>query len=102
MLQNASAAIVVVANHDIHNSISEDYIPQDCAAATENILLQAVAEGLGACWCGLFPKPDLVAGVAEILGITGSRVPFNVIAVGVPDEEGGARGFYEEAKVSWV
>jgi nitroreductase len=101
MLKTASAAIIVVANYDIHNSISEDFIPQDCAAATENILLQAVAEGLGSCWCGVFPRAELVAGISELFNITGNRVPFNVIALGLANEPEGPRGFYEEAKVRW-
>ncbi|MDR1088249.1 MAG: nitroreductase family protein [Coriobacteriales bacterium] len=101
MLASASAAIIVVANFDIHNAISGDYIPQDCAAATENILLQAVAEGLGACWCGVYPKEDFVAELSRIFDIKGNRAPFNVIALGVPDEAEGARGFYEEEKASW-
>jgi nitroreductase len=101
MLATASAAIIIVANFDIHNAISGDFIPQDCAAATENILLQAVAEGIGACWCGVYPKENFVTELSRIFGIEGNRVPFNVIALGVPDEAEGARGFYEEEKVSW-
>jgi nitroreductase len=101
MLKTAAAAIIVVANTEIRNEISGDCIPQDCAAATENILLQAVAEGLGTCWCGIFPKPEHVAGFSELFGLDDSHVPFNVIALGVPDEQEGSRGFYEEAKVRW-
>jgi nitroreductase len=101
MLKSASAVIVVVANFALHNDISEDYIPQDCAAATENILLQAVVEGLGTCWCGVYPKENFVASISQLFGIEGSRVPFNVIALGVPDEADGSRGFYEEDKVTW-
>jgi nitroreductase len=101
MLKTAAAAIIVVGNHDIKNDISEDYIPQDCAAATENILLQAVAEGLGTCWCGVFPKSPFVAGITELFKLSEQRVPFNIIAIGVPDEAEGARGSYEEDKVRW-
>ncbi|MDR2196518.1 MAG: nitroreductase family protein [Coriobacteriales bacterium] len=101
MLKTATAAIIVVANNDIKNDISGDYIPQDCAAATENILLQAVAEGLGTCWCGVFPKAEHVAGFSRLFGLEGNRVAFNVIALGVPAEEEGSRGFYEEGKVRW-
>jgi nitroreductase len=101
MLKTASAAIIVVANSDIKNNISGDYIPQDCAAATENILLQAVVEGLGTCWCGVYPNTEHVSKLGKLFDLQDNRVPFNVIAVGVPDEEEGSRGFYEESKVRW-
>ena len=38
--------------------------PQDCAAATQNILLAARALSLGSVWCGLYPAEDLVPSVA--------------------------------------
>ena len=32
------------------------YWVQDCAAATENLLLAVAAKGLGAVWCGVYPS----------------------------------------------
>jgi nitroreductase len=102
MVKNASAAIVVLANLDIHNEISEGYFPQDCGAATENILLQAAGLGIGTCWCGVYPKENRVAEFKKLFNLPDNVIPFNIIAVGVPNEEFGSRGFYEEEKVRWI
>jgi len=101
MLATASAAIVVCALPEVQNDhIKSGYYPQDCGAATQNILLEAVGLGLGCCWCGVYPKEDRISGIKEALGIEG--LPFNVIAVGVPDENPKARGFYDEKKVRFI
>ena len=100
MLQTASAAIIVVAIPQ--TGTPEDYFPQDCAAATENILLEAVSMGLGTCWCGVYPKNERVDPVRKLLKIPLPKIPFNVIAIGVPDESPEPKGFFEEAKVSYI
>jgi len=104
MLETASLAIIVVALPDVQEAYKEGmpkgYYPQDCGAATQNILLAATALGLGACWCGVYPKPNRVPEVQKILNTT--KLPFNVIAIGVPDEAPAARGFYEESRVTYL
>jgi nitroreductase len=100
MLSSASLAIVVCARPDLQDSVSEGFFPQDCGAATENILLQAVELGLGTCWCGVYPKEPLIKALKEALGI--GSTPFNVIAVGAPDETPEARGFYDEGRVNII
>ena len=100
MLETAAAAIIVVAVPQA--GISDDYFQQDCAAATENILLEAVSLGLGTCWCGIHPNKDRTASFRKLLSIPESKIPFNVIAVGVPDENPAQKGFFEESKVSFM
>ena len=102
MLQTASLAIIVCIDLDLKNKTSEGFFPQDCGAATQNILLQSAELGLGTCWCGVYPKEDKVKYFKEIFELSENIVPINVIAVGVPDEEWGSRGFYEEDKVKWI
>jgi len=55
----------------------------DLAAAIENILLQAVEEGLGSCWIGSVKREKL----AELLSIPEGYVIDSVVALGYPDEE---------------
>ncbi|MCL1793564.1 MAG: nitroreductase family protein [Oscillospiraceae bacterium] len=100
MLETASLAIVICALPDTQKGIAGDYYPQDCGAATENILLAAVEMGLGACWCGVYPKEERIAEIRRVLGT--AKLPFNVIAIGVPDENPKARGKYEEGKVKYI
>jgi len=99
MLKTASLAIVICALPEVQKDIAGGYYPQDCGAATENILLQAVELGLGACWCGVYPKEERIAEIRKVFGTT--KLPFNVIAVGVPDEDPAPRGHYDESKVIW-
>jgi nitroreductase len=102
MLKTASLAIVICAFPDVQEGIAAGFYPQDCAAATENILLQATELGLGTCWCGVYPNAHIIAPVREIFGIAENVVPINIIAVGVPDEQPLARGMYREEKVRWI
>ena len=104
MLSTASAAIVICAlpevQEGIQGGIAEGYFQQDCGAATENILLQAIELGLATCWCGVYPKDYLIERVKTILDI--STLPFNLIAIGVPDEMPKSRGHFDENKVRYV
>ena len=102
MLATATLAIVVVALPEAQETVMDGmpagYFPQDCGAAVQNMLLAAVELGLGACWCGVFPKENRIAEIREILQT--EKLPFCVMAVGVPDQSPNPRGQYEEAKVT--
>ena len=100
MCQTASAAIIVVALPQ--NGRPEGYFPQDCAAATQNILLEAVSMGLGTCWCGVYPKNERITSIREYFKIPEPKIPFNVIAIGVPDEYPDRRGMFEAARVTYI
>jgi len=80
-------------------TISEHFFVQDCSAATENLLLAAVALGLGAVWLGVYPREKRVADVREVLGIPETIVPLNLISIGHPAEKKEARTQYDESRV---
>ena len=101
MCKTATAAIVVVAIPQ-PAEIPVGYFPQDCAAATQNILLEAVSLGLGACWCGVYPKEERMEGFRKLFNIREPKIPFNVIAIGIPAENPEIRGFFVEEKVTYV
>jgi len=100
MCKTAAAAIIVVAVPQ--KGAPEGYFAQDCAAATENILLEAVSLGLGTCWCGVYPREERIGPFRALFKITGDKIPFNVIAVGYPDEAPESRGFFDEGKVAYI
>ncbi|MCL2364467.1 MAG: nitroreductase family protein [Defluviitaleaceae bacterium] len=102
MLASATLAIAVIALPETQDKqeISRGYYPQDCGAVTQNILISAVEQGLGACWCGVYPKENRIAEMREILQT--EKLPFCVIAIGVPDENPDPRGGYDEAKVTYL
>jgi nitroreductase len=80
-------------------AISGRHWVQDCSAATENLLLAAVALGLGAVWLGVHPREERVAPVREVLGIPEIIVPLNLISIGHPAEEKEPRTQYNEARM---
>ena len=95
MLAQAPLAIIVCG--DITRS--ERYWQQDCAAATENILLATRALGLGSVWLGVYPKEDRTKGITEIFDLPENVRPLCVIAVGHPAEEAGRVERYHASKV---
>ena len=100
MCKTAAAAIIVVALPQTDRPIG--FFPQDCGAATQNILLEAAALGLGTCWCGVYPREERIAEIAGLFGIQEPKIPFCVIAIGVSDEKPEQRGFFEETKVKYI
>lgn len=99
MLGTASVAIVVCGRPEDQSGKSAGFWPLDCGAAVENLLLQATELGYGACWCGCWPSLHMSA-IQELLGT--QALPVALIALGVPDEEPPARGFYQPEKVTWI
>jgi nitroreductase len=95
MLYDAPLCISVCGDQ----SVSESFWVQDCSAATENMLLAITALGLGAVWCGVYPRQDRMKDISKILGIKAPIVPLNIIAIGHPAEEKEPRTQYDESKV---
>lgn len=101
-LKTATAAIVVCGLLD--KSDNEDirkYWVQDCSAATENILLAAHAYGIGAVWCGVYPMPERVSAVKEVLEIPENVEPLNIITMGYPDQNPQPKDKWDEANIHY-
>jgi len=60
--------------------------PSDLSAATENILLEAVHLGLGACWLGTAPDAARMAAVKRTLRLPDGLEAYSVLAIGYPNE----------------
>jgi len=86
MLKEAPAAIVVLGDPRLERKVAGMWL-QDCSAATENLLLAAHAQGLGACWCALHPIETCVAAVREMLSIPKDVTPLAIVALGHPAKE---------------
>ena len=87
MLSAAAMAIVACGDLDAAFERQISYLLQDCAAAIENLLLAAHAQGLGACWVGIHPGEPLIKRVKELLSLPASFVPVAVISLGQPGEQ---------------
>jgi nitroreductase len=97
MLEQAPVAIVVCGVEE--GARWPQYWVQDCAAAVENVLLEAQLLGLGAVWLGVYPLDERVTGVRRLLGIPEGVVPFAIVPVGRPAEEKGPANRYDAARV---
>lgn len=87
MLREAPTAVVVCG--DLTKTLDgdgRDYWIQDASAATENLLLAAHAEGLGAVWCGVTPQRRRVEFLSRLLQLPDSIAPLCVVALGYPAE----------------
>ncbi len=100
---NGTVAIIVCGHPAIAENpqTSEKNWMLDCSAATENLLIQAAALGLGAVWCGVWPAQDRVEAIAAIVGLPNGCHPLNLIWVGYPAEFKESRTQYDEGRVHW-
>ena len=87
MLNEASIAICVCADHNLEKDPSADYWVQDCSASTENILIAAHSLGLGACWLGVHPRAERKQAIGKLLKLPDNIMAFSIIAIGYPAEE---------------
>ncbi|MFO7818675.1 MAG: nitroreductase family protein [Halanaerobacter sp.] len=102
MLDQAQRAIVVCGDKSLEKY--EGFWVQDCAAATQNILLAAESEGLGAVWLGVHPAAERVKNAKELFDLPEEVVPFSIIAVGHPAVERKRNDRYQEDRIhsnSW-
>jgi len=82
----AEAPLAILACGDPALEKYPGFWPQDLAAAVENLLLAAHAKGLGAVWVGLYPTPERVERMRQLIGIPPHIVPFALVPVGHPAE----------------
>ncbi len=95
MLAEAPIAIVVCGD----TKISASYWPQDCAAATENILLAARALDLGTVWMGVYPGEERVNDIQALFNLPQHIQPLAIIALGHPAEAKGRVDRYKAERV---
>jgi nitroreductase len=97
MLQQAPLAILVCG--DLTRERGPGFWVQDCSAATQNLLLAARAQGLGAVWLGVYPREERIAGLRELLGLPEHVVPLALVSIGHPASEQRVVDRYDEGRV---
>ena len=86
-LSKAPLGIIVCGDIKSAHAESLSYMLQDCSAAIENLLVAVSGLGLGACWLGVHPKEDRIAGLKSIFNFPENIIPISVISVGYPEGE---------------
>lgn len=85
VLSKAQGAIaVILLDRDLKAPRMAD---ADCAAATQNILLEATNLALGSCWIGIYPEEDRMSKGASILNLASDMKLYSIIALGYPENE---------------
>jgi nitroreductase len=84
MLPGAALAILVCGDEKLENH--PGHWEQDCSAATQNILLAAHGNGLGAVWLGIEPDQERVKRFRDMFGLPEHIHPVSLVALGHPDE----------------
>ncbi len=97
MIKYAPLCIVVVMKKTEKSPLMR---PQDCSAATENILLEAVNQNLGAVWIGVYPLEERYTYINKLLNIT-NETAFSMIAIGHPKNDREVSIRYDESLVHY-
>jgi nitroreductase len=82
-----AGAVILVMSNDDYLKFNGDYWQQDLSAATQNILLQSVIEGLGGVWMGVAPDKEMMDYLVELFSLTEKLTPFSLISIGYPESE---------------
>lgn len=99
MMKTAPCAIIVMG--DRNASQPDEYLYEDGAAAIENLLLEAVNQHLGTCWCAIGPKQERMENFRQYYQIPDHLLPIAVVAVGYSDEVKPKEDRYDPQKITW-
>lgn len=99
LLSRAAMGIVVLADTSANPSL--DYCQQDCAAATQNMLVEAKELGIGSCWLGGYPNEDRVEALCQLFNFPEYIKPLWMIAFGYPDEKPAIKQKWKDEKVHY-
>lgn len=100
MVQQAPAAIIVCGDmQKTGEGWLQQYWIQDCSAASQNILLAITDMGLGGVWTSIYPAPERMKIVGNILNLPEHIIPLNIIPIGYPAESQSAKDKWDTKKV---
>ena len=99
MLPQAGCGIIVCGDKTKQDVFG--FLISDCSASIQNILLAAHGLGLGAVWCGIYPREHLIEGTVNVLNLPEHIIPVGMVVVGVKDEKKSAIDRYNEDKIHY-
>jgi nitroreductase len=93
------APLAILVCGDLSLEESEGYWVIDCAAAVENMLLAAHALGLGAVWCGVYPRDKRMQGLRQLIGLPKNVIAHSLVVLGYGAEQAPAEDRYRPERV---
>ena len=95
----AEAPLAILVCGDLGLETSPGYWMVDCAAAVENMLLAAHGLGLGAVWCGVYPRDRRMDGLRQLVGLPPNVVAHSLVVLGYGAEKVPAEDRYRPDRV---
>ena len=93
------APLAILVCGDLNLEESEGYWVVDCAAAVENMLLAAHALGLGAVWCGVYPREPRMVSLRQLVGLPKNVIAHSLVVLGYGAEQIPAEVRYRPERV---
>lgn len=97
MLKEVTSAIVVCG--DLSLEKYKGFWVQDCAAATQNMLLMIQELGLGSVWLGIYPIEERTKALQELMGLPENVIPLSILPIGFPAESKEPSNFFDPKRV---
>jgi nitroreductase len=98
MILNAPVAILVVGDESLAYG---GYLPQDCAASTQNILLAATARGYGSVWCGIYSNEERSEAISKLFNLPKNIKPFSLVVIGKTDDDSFPKNRWQTEKIKY-
>ena len=98
LMQKAPCAILVMG--DLTTTTNQGYLYLDGGAAIQNMLIEAVHQGLSTCWCGIAPLEDRMLAFQEYFKLEKHLIPIALVAIGYGDETKEKVDRYDPQKIS--
>lgn len=98
MILQAPLAILVVGDKDV---AFEEYLPQDCSAATQNILLAATARGYGSVWCGVYSNKKISKAVEKLFDLPKNIKAFSIVVIGKSADNNHSQNRWQPEKIKY-
>lgn len=77
-----TASLVIIPCIDKNKITTPNYVEHDLSLASENIMLEAVNQGLSSVILGTYPDKDRVNFLIKLLKLDSNLVPFSTICLG--------------------
>ena len=97
MAAEAPLAILVCGDSSLEQV--PGYWVIDCSAAVQNLLLAAHALGLGAVWCGVYPREARMEGLRQLVGLPKNVIAHSLVVLGYAAEQIAAEDRYRPERV---
>ncbi len=99
-VKNTPQALVLAARRN--GLIAPEFRDIDLAIATENILLEIEALGLGAVMIGVAPIPENMANVRKAIDMPDTLDPFTIVPFGYPEKRKEQEDRYDPARIHLI